>query len=143
MSQDVNHTSAGSADHPNVAVVNAMTAAIVAQDLGALAKTLTEDFTLHVRGFVPPAGDHRGAEGLLGAIGSLFEITDGDIDLDQLFCIGADHWVVEWEHATLGRNGKRMESMNAFVYRLEDGRIADMWMYWGVPPEPAEDFFAQ
>lgn len=129
-------------DHPNVHTVNAMTTAIVGQDHDALAKIFTDDFTLHMRGPVPPAGDHEGVGGLLEAIGSLFEITAGDINLDQQFCIAADGWAAEWERATLGRKGKKLESMNSFVYRFEDDRIAEMWMYFGVMPEQAEEFLA-
>src|SRR5436190_7641968 len=90
--------------HPNSATVNAMTAAIVRQDHDTLAKILTDDFVLHMRGPVPPAGDHAGVGGLLEAIGSLFELTDGQIDLEQQLCLGVDGWAVEWERATLGRN---------------------------------------
>ncbi len=34
-----------------------------------------------------------------------FEATNGQIELDQQFCLGADGWAAEWEHATLRRNG--------------------------------------
>ena len=88
------------------------------------------------------AGDHAGLGGLLGVIGSWFEATNGQIELDQQFCIGTDGWAAEWEHATLGRNGKTLESRNAFVYRFEGDRIAEMWMFLGALPEEAEAFFA-
>ena len=57
--------------------------------------------------------------------------------------MGADGWAAEWEHATLGRtpDGDTLESRNAFVYRFEAGRIAEMWMFLGVLPERAEAFF--
>jgi ketosteroid isomerase-like protein len=131
-----------SEQHPNVQTVNSMTTAIVGQDHGALAKIFTDDFVLHLRGPVPSAGDHRGVGGLLEAIGSLFELTGGQIELDQQFCVGADGWAAEWEHATLGRNGSTIESRNAFVYRFEGDRIAEMWMFIGVLPEKAAAFFA-
>jgi ketosteroid isomerase-like protein len=129
-------------EHPNVTTVNAMTAAIVGQDHDTLTKIFTDDFVLHMRGPVPPAGDHAGVGGLLKAIGSLFELTNGQIDLDQQLCLGADGWAVEWEHATLGRDGKALESKNAFVYQFDGDRIAEMWMFFGVLPEAAEAFFA-
>ena len=129
-------------DHPNVSTVNAMTKAIEAQDHHRLASIFTDDFTLHIRGPVPPAGDHHGVGGLLEAIGSLFELTGGEIDLDQLFCIGADGWAAEWEEATLRRNGRTLQSMNSFVYRFTGDRIAEMWMYFGVMPAEADDFFS-
>ena len=129
-------------DHPNVQTVNAMTTAIVDQDHDTLAKIFADDFVLHLRGPVPPAGDHRGVGGLLEAIGSLFEITGGQIKLDQQFCVGVDGWAAEWEHASLARNGTTIESDNSFVYRFEGGRIAEMWMFFGVLPDVAEPFFA-
>ena len=129
-------------ENPNVATVNAMTAAIIDQDHDALARIFADDFVLHMRGPVPPAGDHKGVGGLLEAIGSLFELTQGQIDLDQQFCIGADGWAAEWEHATFQRKGRTMESRDAFVYRFEGDRIVEMWMFFGVLPETAEAFFA-
>ena len=131
--------------HPNVKTVNSMTAAIFDQDHDALAKIFTDDLEFHLRGPAPVAGDHRGVGGLLEAVGSLFEMTGGQIELDQQFCIGTDGWAAEFEHATLGRkggNGDTMQSKNAFVYRVEGGRIAEMWMYLGARPDEAEAFFA-
>jgi ketosteroid isomerase-like protein len=129
-------------EHPNVGVVNMMTSAIVAQDHDTLAKIFTDDFELHLRGPVPPAGDHKGVGGLLEAIGSLFEITQGDIDLDQQFCVATDGWAAEWEHATMGRNGKKLVSDNAFVYRFDGDRIAEMWMFLGATPDATAAFLA-
>ena len=76
-------------------------------------------------------------DGLLGAIGAIFEATSGDVKLEQQFCIGVDGWAAEWEHAVLGRNGKTLESDNAFVYRFAGGRIAEMWMFLGADPGAA------
>ena len=131
--------------HPNVATVNSMTTAIFEQDHDALAKIFTDDLEFHLRGPVSAAGDHRGVGGLLEAIGTLFEMTGGQIELDQQFCVGTDGWAAEFEHATLGRNGgdgATMQSKNAFVYRVEGGRIAEMWMYLGARPDQAEAFFS-
>ncbi len=92
-------------DHPNVKTVNSMTEAIFNQDHDALAKIFTDDLVFHLRGPDPMAGDHAGVGGLLGVIGVWFEATNGQIELDQQFCLGADGWAAEWEHATLRRNG--------------------------------------
>jgi len=129
-------------EHPNVASVNAMTAAIEAQDHDTLAKIFTDDLAFHLRGPVPTAGDHRGVGGVLEAIGALFELTNGQIELDQQVCVGADGWALEFEHARLGRNGSTLESKNAFVYRFDGHRIAEMWMFLGAPPEQAAAFLA-
>jgi ketosteroid isomerase-like protein len=129
-------------EHPNVTTVNRMTQAIVEQDKDTLSELFTDDFVFHLRGPYERAGDHAGVSGLLEVLGSLFEATNGDIRLEQKFCIGVDGWAAEWEHATFGRNGKTLESDNAFVYRMEGDRIAEMWMFLGVAPERVGSFFA-
>jgi ketosteroid isomerase-like protein len=129
-------------DHPNVKTVNEMTKAIFSQDHDALARIFTDDLVVHLRGPHPMAGDHSGLGGFLEFLGSIFAATNGQIELDQQFCLGADCWAAEWEHGTLGRNGDTLESQNAFVYRFEAERIAEMWMFLGVLPDRAEAFFA-
>ena len=109
-----------------------MTDAIFSQDHDALAKIFTDDLVFHLRGPHPMAGDHAGLGGLLGVIGSCVrEPPTARSSSTQQFCIGTDGWAAEWEHATLGRNGKTLESDNAFVYRFEGDRIAEMWMFLG------------
>jgi len=128
-------------EHPNVTTVNRMTAAIFDGDRQALASLFSDDFAFHLRGPFVTAGDHFGVEGILGAIGPVFEATGGDVKLEQQFCVGMDGWAAEWEHAVLGRHGRTLESDNAFVYRFTGGRIAEMWMFLGADPEAAAAFF--
>jgi ketosteroid isomerase-like protein len=115
-------------EHPNVAVINKMTSAVFENDRETLAELFTDDMKFHVRGPLPSHGDHVGVDGFLQAIGSIFEATNGDVKIEQLFCTGEGNWAVEWEHAVLGRNGSTLEARNAFVYEFQDGRIAEMWM---------------
>lgn len=127
-------------EHPNVTVVNRMTEAAVAGDKNALAECFTEDMAFHVRGTLPRVGDHRGVEGFLGVIGTIMELTAGDVKLEQQFAIADEGWAAEWERALLGRNGETLDTQNAFIYRFEDGRIAEMWMI-GAGPAGSESFF--
>ena len=88
------------------------------------------------------ANSTHSPEGLLEVIGEIVTATKGDIDLQQQFCVATDGWVAEWEHAVLGREGRRLESDNAFVYRFDRDRIAEMWMFLGAARGEAESFFA-
>ena len=115
--------------HPHVTTVDRMTGAVLGGDGTTLEGLLTEDFTFHYRGPYPKAGDYAGAAGLREVIGAIVEATEGNIDLQQRFCVATDGWVSEWEHAVLGRRDQRLESDNAFVYRFDDDRIAEMWMF--------------
>jgi ketosteroid isomerase-like protein len=128
-------------DHPNVQVVHAMTDAIFSQDHDALARIFTDDLVFHFRGPHPMAGDHTGLGGFLAVLGWIFEKTNGQIELDTKLCLGTEGWAAEFERAQLGRNGETIESENAFVYRFEGDRIAEMWMYVGLMPDLAEAFF--
>jgi ketosteroid isomerase-like protein len=127
-------------EHPNVAVINRMTEGAIVGDKKALAECFTEDMAFHVRGTLPRVGDHRGVEGFLGVIGTILELTDGDVKLEQLFAIADEGWAAEWERALFGRNGRTLDTHNAFIYRFEDGRIAEMWMI-GAGSTGSESFF--
>jgi ketosteroid isomerase-like protein len=120
-------------EHPNVTVVNRMTEAVFENDRSALDQIFTPDLQFHVRGPLPRPGDHVGVDGFLGAMGAIFELTDGDVKIEQLFITAEGPWVAEWENALFGRNGRTLEARNAFVYRVEDNRIAEMWMICAAP----------
>jgi ketosteroid isomerase-like protein len=120
-------------EHPNVNVINQMTKAVFENDRETLVTLFTKDMTFHVRGPLPRPGDHAGVDGFLGALGAIFELTDGDVKIEQLFCTAEGRWATEWEHAVLGRNGRTLETKNAFVYEFDDGRIAELWMICAAP----------
>ena len=128
-------------EHRNVTVINRMTKAVFEKDRDALAELFTDDMTFHVRGPLPRPGDHTGVDGFLGALGAIFELTDGDVKIEQLFCVADGDWATEWENAVLGRNGRTLETKNAFVYQFEGGRIAEMWMICAAPAG-TESFWA-
>jgi ketosteroid isomerase-like protein len=127
-------------EHPHVAVINRMTEAAIAGDKKTLADCFTEDMVFHARGPLPRVGDHRGVEGFLGVVGTISELTAGDLKLEKQFAIADGNWAAEWERALLGRNGQTLDIHNAFIYRFEDGRIAEMWML-GAGPAGSESFF--
>jgi ketosteroid isomerase-like protein len=120
-------------EHPNVTVINQMTQAVFENDRETLATIFTEDLTFHVRGPLPRPGDHQGVDGFLDAMGAIFELTDGDVKIKQLFCMADGDWASEWERALFGRNGKTLEANNIFVYEFRSDRIADLWMICAAP----------
>ncbi len=120
-------------EHPNVTVINRMTKAVFENDRDTLSELFTDDMTTHVRGPLPRPGDHEGVTGFLEAIGAIFELTDGDVKIEQLFCVADGQWAAEWEHAVLGRKGRTLETKNMFVYDFVGDRIADLWMICAAP----------
>ena len=122
-------------EHPNVMTINRMTKAVFDHDKETLAELFSEDILFHVRGSLPCAGDYRGVDGFLSALATLFNLTDGDVKLEQLLCVADGRWAVEWESAVYGRNGRTLETKDAFIYRFEGGRIDEIWMLDAAPPE--------
>jgi ketosteroid isomerase-like protein len=120
--------------HPNLAVIDRMTKAVFENDRTTLAGVFSPDLALHVRGPLPTPGDHVGVDGFLQTIGTIFELTGGDVKIEQLTCLADGQWATEWEHAVMGRNGATLDVNNAFVYRFVDGLIAEMWMICAAPP---------
>jgi len=124
-------------EHPNVSLVNRMTCAAVEGDRRTLVACFSDDAPFHVRGPLPKAGDHVGVDGFLNVVGTIMELTGGDVKLEQLFCVADDHWASEWERALLTRDGRTLDVHNAFVYRFDGGRIAEMWMVCTAPAAAA------
>ncbi|MGI9624307.1 MAG: nuclear transport factor 2 family protein [Acidimicrobiales bacterium] len=120
-------------EHPNVATIDRMTKAVFENDLNALGDLFTGDVVFHVRGPLPMPGDYHGADGFLSALGTVFELTDGDVKIEKLFCTADESWATEWERAHFGRNGDSLEAENAFIYRFEGTRIAEIWMICSAP----------
>lgn len=79
-------------EHPNVTLVDRMTKAAMEGDKKVLAACFTEDLVVHIRGTLPHAGDHRGVTGFLDVIGTIMELTGGEVKLDQLVAAGTDGW---------------------------------------------------
>jgi ketosteroid isomerase-like protein len=127
-------------EHTNVTVIDRMTKAVFDHDRETLANLFSEDIVFHVRGPVPCAGDHTGVDGFLHALGILFQLTDGEVKLEQLFCVADGRWAAEWETAVYGRDGRTLETKDVFIYRFEGGRIAEIWMLDAAPPD-SESFW--
>lgn len=122
-------------EHPNVTVINSMTQAVFENDRRALAELFSEDVAIHVRGPLPRVGDHAGVDGFLAVLGTIFELTGGDVKLEQLSCLADERWGTEWERAVFSRSDRTLEANNAFVYRFEDGRINELWMICTAPTD--------
>ena len=95
--------------------------------------TRREMMQFHVRGPLPKLGDHDGVDGFTDVIGTIFELTNGDVNIEALLISADDTWATEWEHAVLGRNGQKLATHNVFAYRFEGDRIAEMWMVCTAP----------
>lgn len=78
-------------------------------------------------------GDHDGVFGFIDVIGMIFEFINGDVNIEVLFISVDDMWVIEWEYAVFGWNGRKLDTHNVFAYRFEGDCIVEMWMVCTAP----------
>jgi ketosteroid isomerase-like protein len=119
-------------DQALIDVVEGLAPSVFGRDRSALSASLTDDVVLHVRGAIPN-GDFHGVEGVLDGFSGVIGLVD-DVDIERIFCMTSDCWVAEFEHATLRRDGRALDSSNAFIYRFDGEKIAEMWMLTGASP---------
>lgn len=114
---------------PHEALVRELFAALGEHDLATLQILLCPRVVLHVPGQHSLAGEYRGYEGLLDFWSKLSRRAAGNLELrleevlakaDLATALGTD-----WAE----REGKHLESRVVYVLRLEESRIAEIWIH--------------
>jgi ketosteroid isomerase-like protein len=115
--------------HPNIELMRRYSAALTA---GKAAETLpffAEDLVLHIPGRSPHAGTFRGQDAVLAYYTRVFRDTDGHFEP-----LGVDDILASDTHAAslvrwrVERHGRTIEIDRVVIYRIEDGRIAEIWV---------------
>jgi ketosteroid isomerase-like protein len=117
------------ADHPNIELMRRYSAALLDGQAAAALPFFTEDLVLHIPGRSPHAGTFHGQDAVLAYYTRLFRDTDG-----QLEVLGVDDHLASDDHAAtlvrwrLTRGGRSIEVDRIALYRIVDGRIAEIWV---------------
>ncbi|MFL5684549.1 MAG: nuclear transport factor 2 family protein [Chloroflexota bacterium] len=115
--------------HPNVDLIQRYSAALTAGKAADALPFYTEDLVLHIPGRSPHAGTFRGQDAVLAYYTRLFRDTDG-----RFTPLGVDDILASDSHAAslvrwkVERNGRELEIDRVVIYRIEDGRIAEIWV---------------
>lgn len=110
--------------HPNEAVVRGSAAAINAGDAAAFAELTHADMVVHFPGTGTLAGDHHGR----GALGRrMREITGHRVQIEVVDVLGSDAHAVGVYRMTARRKGSSLTWLHMNLYRIVDGRIAEVW----------------
>jgi len=89
-----------------------------------------EDIVLHAQGRNPLAGDFFGKQAFLDHVGRVSDQLGGTIELVEVYevLVGAEHAVALLKgQAVRGERSLEFDRVN--VYRLQDGKIVELWSY--------------
>jgi ketosteroid isomerase-like protein len=116
--------------HPNEDLVREIFAAFGRGDLDALrSRYMAEDACFHYPGRGLLAGDHEGVAKVLEISGRAFELSGGTFRLEIHDVLANDEHAVALFTARGERAGRRLEDRTAEVFRIRDGKAAEMWLY--------------
>jgi hypothetical protein len=107
-------------------------AAFGSGDMEALMALYTDDAVHIVPGSSRVSGSHKGKESIVGLYGTLFEVTNGtlQIELDHTLSDGGDR-VAAVHTARLEKDGETFTQTEVLLFTFADGKVAEI-----------QDFFA-
>lgn len=94
----------------------------------AVLDLLAEDIVWHVPGTSPIAGDHRGREGVAAYFEHRRELASATMVMHPGPLLADGDAVVQLVDGTAELGGRQVEWRTAGVYRIEDGRVSEVWL---------------
>jgi ketosteroid isomerase-like protein len=96
-------------------------------NLVAFEKILTEDCVWHVPGRGQLAGDKKGRQATVEYYGKLGELSGGTINIQLHDVVAGENHAIGLHHVSAKRGGKAVETTQAIVFHLRDGRVSEAW----------------
>jgi uncharacterized protein len=118
-------------EHPNAAVVRRLYAAFAARDFPTLRGLFAEDAVWHIPGRSPIAGDYQGPASIIqDFLQRVVSESGGTLQATPIDLLANDHHVVGLQHSTGQRQGKTLDITVCQVFRVQDGRIAEVTTHY-------------
>ena len=113
-------------EHPHAKLARTAWEAVSASDLDTLQEVCSDHLIWHASGRGARAGDYRGRDAVLNylaAIGDAAERFDSRLD----HVLVGDDLVAVLFHVTGRRRGRVLDTDFILLFRIEEGRIAEIW----------------
>jgi ketosteroid isomerase-like protein len=123
-------TSAATNNHPDIKVWKQIYATFTTGDMDTLAKLIAPDVIWHVPGTNLISGTYTDRAGIFGCFNEIYELTEGSYKPELLDIVADDNYTVAILHGTARRGEKTLDQMYAFISRIRDGQIAELWEAW-------------
>ncbi len=117
-------------EHPNAILIRRLYDAFVRGGyVETVREVFSEEVVWHLPGSGPLAGEHRGLEAVLAAIGKFETLSGGSIRLEVHDVLAGDEHAVALLRARGAREGKRYESREVDVFHLAQGKVTELWSF--------------
>jgi uncharacterized protein len=114
--------------HPNEDFVRAGFEAFSRGDLDALENQfLAGGIVWHVPGRNLLGGEHTGIAGVRDYLSRAYELSDGTVSIELKDVVANDRHAVALFHSRAERKGRKLDTFDAVVFRIEDGKVAEAW----------------
>jgi ketosteroid isomerase-like protein len=115
--------------HPNEQLLRSLYEAASRRDVSTVRGLFTDDVVFHQPGRNSTSGDYRGADGVLGLLGSLAERTDGTFRVAVHDVLGGDDHAVALLQVAAEREGRSIDVSVVHVAHVRDGKLAEIWVH--------------
>lgn len=117
--------------HPNAELIRRGYDAFSRGDMDALRDLIAPDAVWHVPGRSPQAGDYTGIDAILGFFAESFQRSEGTLKVELHDVLANDEHGVGLQRSTAHRLGKTLDSNDALVFHLRDGKATEAWFHPG------------
>jgi uncharacterized protein len=122
------------AEHPNVNVWEKVYETFTTGDMERLAPLIASDVVWHVPGDNLISGTYTSREAIFGCFNKIYELSEGTYRPQLLDILADDTYTVAILHAVARRGDKTLDQDYAFISKIRDGQIAELWEAWGEGP---------
>jgi ketosteroid isomerase-like protein len=114
------------AEHQNATLVRRGYEAFSVGDVATLSEIIAPDAVQHMPGHNTFSGDHKGRDAILAMYGQLAERSGGTLKVELEEVYANDEEVVTVYHSTGMREGKRLDTRHALVFRIHGGKATEL-----------------
>lgn len=115
--------------HPNEELLRKGYDAFDKGDMDTIASLFADDIVGHFGGKSQIAGDYKGIQEILGALGKLAELSGGTFKETVHDIVVNDRHGVVLADVTAQRDGKTYNQKSVEVYHLEGGKVTEFWAW--------------
>lgn len=101
--------------------------AFASGDIDTLERYIAPDVVWHLPGEGALSGDHRGRDSVITLVKSIVEATNGTFRIEPIAIAASGNHGFSWQRVTATREGAELDELEALVFEVRDGKIAEVW----------------